>query len=183
MQILKFDDMSSKKERRMEAKKRKVEAFLEVARMNDEDRDRVKAAECPSAKRSKTECEEGEELPKKSPPRLTTKPLLSGESYEVLKARYVQSLINVAFSNHSLLCISRLRERKKLLSRLPDFGLKVVGENASAEIPVTMRTPLLMSDLQTLLMYLMVGDRMPWATTRWCKVGFVRIYRGGKYSN
>ena len=65
----------------------------------------------------------------------------------------------------------RLRERKKLLSQLPDFGLKAVGENASAEIPVTMRTPLLMSDLQTLLMYLMVGDRMPWATTRWCKVG------------
>jgi hypothetical protein len=24
--------------------------------------------------------------------------------------------------------------------------------------------------LQVLLMYLMVGDRMPWATTRWCKV-------------
>ena len=67
----------------------------------------------------------------------------------------------------------RLRERKKLLSQLPDFGLKTVGENASAEIPVTMRTPLLMSDLQTLLMYLMVGDRMPWATTRWCKVGYI----------
>ena len=29
----------------MEAKKRKVEAFLEVARMNDEDRDRVNGAE------------------------------------------------------------------------------------------------------------------------------------------
>ena len=71
----------------------------------------------------------------------------------------------------SIYIILRLRERKKLLSQLPDFGLKAVGENASAEIPVTMRTPLLMSDLQTLLMYLMVGDRMPWATTRWCKVG------------
>ena len=163
--------MSSKKERRMEAKKRKVEAFLEVARMNDEDRDRINGAECHSAKRKKTEVEEGDELPKKEPPRLTTKPLLSGDSYEVLKARYVQSVHIIPFSTKILnLFHKRLRERKKLLSRLPDFGLKVVGENASAEIPITMRTPLLMSDLQTLLMYLMVGDRMPWATTRWCKV-------------
>ena len=83
--------MSSKKERRMEAKKRKVSAFLEVARMNDEDRDRVIDAECHSAKRSKIEMEE--ELPKKEPQRLTNKPLLSGESYEVLKARCVQSVI------------------------------------------------------------------------------------------
>ena len=84
--------MSSKKERRMEAKKRKVEAFLEVARMNDEDR--VNVSECHSAKRSKTEIEAGDddELPKNAPPRLTTKPLLSGESYEVLRARYVQSV-------------------------------------------------------------------------------------------
>ena len=150
--------------RRMEAKKRKVEAFLEVARMNDEDRANA-AADCPSAKRSKTEVGGADESP-----RLTTKPLLSGESYEVLRARYVKDIESL-YSSHAINFILRLRERKKLLSQLPDFGLKAVGENASAEIPVTMRTPLLMSDLQTLLMYLMVGDRMPWATTRWCKVG------------
>ena len=86
----------SKKERRMEAKKRKVEAFLEVARMNDEDRNKANESECPSAKRSKTATEnflrslkEEESKTKVAPPRLTSKPLLSGESYEVLKARYV----------------------------------------------------------------------------------------------
>ena len=87
----------SKKERRMEAKKRKVEAFLAVARMNDEDRSKASESECPSAKRSKTATEkflqsvkeEDEESKMKAPPRLTSKPLLSGESYEVLKARYV----------------------------------------------------------------------------------------------
>ena len=75
--------------RRMEAKKRKVEAFLAVARMNDEDRANA-AADCPSAKRSKAEAGEADESPEGKPPRLTTKPLLSGESYEVLRARYVK---------------------------------------------------------------------------------------------
>ena len=81
--------MGKRHVRRMEAKKRKVEAFLAVARMNDEDR--ANAADCPSAKRSKTEAGGADESPKKEPPRLTTKPLLSGESYEVLKARYVKN--------------------------------------------------------------------------------------------
>lgn len=72
--------------RRMEAKKRKVEAFLEVARMNDEDRANA-VGDCPSAKRSKTEVGGADESP-----RLTTKPLLSGESYEVLRARYVKDI-------------------------------------------------------------------------------------------
>ena len=51
--------MGKRHVRRMEAKKRKVEAFLAVARMNDEDR--ANAADCPSAKRSKTEAGEADE--------------------------------------------------------------------------------------------------------------------------
>ena len=78
--------MGKRHVRRMEAKKRKVEAFLQVARMNDEDRAKA-ATDCPSAKKSKTEAEGADE-----PQRLTTKPLLSGESYEVLKARYFKDI-------------------------------------------------------------------------------------------
>ncbi len=130
----------SKKIRRMEAKKRKAEAFLQIAKLNDEDRIAKKVET--EAKRPKPD--------QQTPPRLTSKPLLSGESYEELRAK--------------------LRERKKLLKSLPDFGLKTGGENASVEIPANLRTPLFAADVQRLLMYLMVGDKMPWATTKWCRV-------------
>jgi hypothetical protein len=113
----------SKQEKRLEAKKRKAEAFLKIASLNDEDHARM-------AKKSKIEVveETGDETTKPAPPRLTSKPLVTGDSYEQLKAK--------------------LRERKNLLKSLPQFGLKAVGENASVEIPANLRTPLMTSDLQ-----------------------------------
>ncbi len=87
--------MSSKREKRLEAKKRKAAAFLEVARMNDEDRrgDNREEEEA-SPKRSK--------IAPPPPARLSDKPLLTGADYEALRAE--------------------LRARKKALMCLPRSG-------------------------------------------------------------
>ena len=137
--------ISAKKQRRLENKKRKAAAFLEVAEMNDDDGR--------TAKRKKVKKEEPkkkEEIvvkdPKAAPPRLTSKPLLTGAEYEELRAR--------------------LKARKKAFQQLPKFELKSVGHDASIENTDSTRTPLFMQDLQHLLMYLMVGDKAPYEPFR-----------------
>jgi len=130
---------SSKSQKRMESKKRKIKAFLEVAKLNDDEKE--------DAKRPKLE-EKAEDATERKVVngRLTDKPLLEGEEYEELK--------------------KRLKERKKLLTQIPDFRLKSVGELANVEREK--RTPLFMSDIQSLLLYCICGDRAPYQPHRWC---------------
>ena len=145
----KIDKMSTKKQRRLENKKRKAEAFLHVAEMNDEE-GRTKKRKKVKKENEDDKVDEDEEVQKskkaKAPPRLTDKPLLSGSDYEELRAK--------------------LRARKKAFQQLPKFELKSVGFDASVENSESTRTPLFMQDLQHLLMYLMVGDKAPYEPFR-----------------
>ena len=62
-----------------------------------------------------------------------------------------------------------LRERKKKLQSIPNFNLKTKGHDASLEIPEDLRTSLLMRDLQSLLLYALMGTQAPVEPSRWCK--------------
>ena len=62
-----------------------------------------------------------------------------------------------------------LRERKKKLQSIPNFNLKTKGYDASLEIPEDLRTSLLMRDLQSLLLYALMGTQAPVEPSRWCK--------------
>lgn len=112
----------------MEAKKRKIEAFLTLAKMNDTDGRKRTSLE------KKPRLEEQPETPEK-------KEVLSGDALTELR--------------------KKLRERKKKLQTIPDFQLKAVGHSASLAIPVDLRTPLLMRDLQHLLLYALLGTKAP----------------------
>ena len=115
--------MSKSKEQKLASKKRKIEAFLNVAQLNDvEGRKRPKVKDDKPLEPAKNENLEGEEL------------------QELRK---------------------RLRERKKLLKTRPNFRLKSKGYDAALEIPEDMRTPLLMRDLQHLLLYALMGTKAP----------------------
>ena len=118
--------LSSKNQRRRTAKRRKLEAFLALAELNDKDR---------KAKRFKGN-DDGEERPSES-----TLPRLEGEDYEALR--------------------KRLRDRKKALQSIPAFNLKSVGLDASLDFPPEIRKPLYVRDLQTLLLYSMLGHQAP----------------------
>lgn len=139
-----------KRERRLEKKRRKAEAFLAVAELNDVDGGTT-------AKRRKLE--NGKETSgtddqlllqtKVEPPLLTDKPPVSGDEFTALK--------------------ERLRERKKARRCLPNFRLKAVGEEAIIRPDqVENRIPLFMSDIQSLLTYCLCGDRAPYWPHRWC---------------
>jgi hypothetical protein len=116
------------KHKKMEAKKRKIEAFLTLAKMNDTDGRKRTSLE------KKPRLEEQPETPEK-------KEVLSGDALTELR--------------------KKLRERKKKLQTIPDFQLKAVGHSASLAIPVDLRTPLLMRDLQHLLLYALLGTKAP----------------------
>ena len=119
--------MAKSKEEKLQAKKRKIEAFLNVAQLNDsEGRSRNSLA-----KKARTENEQ-----------------LEGEELQALR--------------------QRLRERKKKLKSRPNFRLKSKGYDASLEIPEDMRTPLLMRDLQHLLLYALMGTKAPISPSSWC---------------
>jgi len=133
-----MSEASSKKQKRLESKKRKIAAFLEVAKLNDADKE--------EAKKPKLEENDNVEENKTENGRLSDKPLLEGEEYEKLR--------------------QRLKERKKALQCNPDFRLKTVGEMACVDRDK--RTPLFMSDIQHLLLYCICGDRAPYQPHRWC---------------
>ena len=114
------------KAKRKEAKMRKIEAFLALAKMNDNDgRKRKSLSNVPKV-------EDEPEVKKEK---------LEGDALEELR--------------------KRLKERKKLTKNTPHFKLRARGYDASLEIPVDLRTPLLMRDLRNLLLYALLGSQAP----------------------
>ena len=61
----------------------------------------------------------------------------------------------------------RLRDRKKLLKSRPNFRLKAKGFQAALDVPEEDRVPLLMSDLQHLILYALLGTKAPISPDSW----------------
>lgn len=155
--------MKSSRQKRLESKKRKAAAFLQIAELNDEER--LEAKSKPNKKvKIDNESSSDSDLPKgrinisaltetkfsdlqgpnSSKNQLNNtekKPLLHGEEYEDLKRR--------------------LKERKKALQAIPQFTLKSIGHEAEISMHESYRTPLFMKDLQHLLLYALMGTKAP----------------------
>jgi len=140
--------MSEKRRQRLEAKKRKAAAFLHIAKLNDEDKRGT--SEAASDVRNGRREESQSKKAKHQNASANDKPKLSGGDYETLRAE--------------------LRARKKALAYLPRFGLKASGHDASIEVPEKLRTPLFLAELQALLAYCMIGDKVPYEPFSWCKL-------------
>lgn len=156
--------MKSSRQKRLESKKRKAAAFLQIAQLNDEERLQTSSRLSKKVK-TKHESSSDSDLPiqdtgtekSKKPSKCQEnliicdskeqsegsekKPLLEGEEYEALKRR--------------------LKERKKALQALPQFSLKSVGHEAEISMHESFRTPLFMKDLQHLLLYALMGSKAP----------------------
>lgn len=163
--------LSSKKLARLEKKQKKMLAYLEVAKLNDEDRDRVKhpaddkndvslsGEDEPSCKKLKTDPWNFTEITSdnqktdvtimsKKYSTISGKPLLSGDEYAKLK--------------------QTLKERRTKLRQLPSIRLKDVGSQASISMPVDDRTPIFLSDIQHLILFTALGNHSPYFPQRWC---------------
>ena len=149
------------KAKRMEAKKRKIQAFLEVAELNDnEGRKRASLAKEPRIE---------EEPVKKEKLEGTLEKWANGEGIWINLISILTLFFFLLSNCFSALNLGdaleelrkRLKARKALLKNTPHFQLKSKGHDASLEIPVDLRTPLLMRDLQQLLLYALLGSQAP----------------------
>ena len=159
--------MKSSRQKRLESKKRKAAAFLQIAQLNDEERIEAKA-KTKSNKKAKLDNESSSDsdIPNKHvnvdalneskigyvhsivvPIKKEKKPFLHGEEYEELK--------------------KRLKERKKALQAIPQFTLKSIGHEAEISMHESYRTPLFMKDLQHLLLYALMGTKAPVEPSRY----------------
>lgn len=168
-----MEDLATKKLERIEKKKKKMLALLEIAKLNDADRVERAVNEQKEAESSSSDDEpdkkklkvENHFVPITSEPTSvsngilnlnnkmtsrTGKPLLQGEELKKLK--------------------QELRERKHRLQKIPLFRLKSVGDDARLEVPPEDRIPLFLSDIQHLLLFGLLGNHSPYTPQRWSHI-------------
>lgn len=147
----------SKKEARLNNKKRKLEALAKIAALNEAEkkpnhRNTMKLAEESSTNES---IDLGEPLEKRS--KSNSEVCDSGtESHSVLSDEDYAQLKR------------ELNRKKRELKNVPKLRMKLFGENALISIPPTDRTPILFTDIQHLMMYGLLGSSSPCIPTRWC---------------
>lgn len=140
----------SKKEQRLERKKRKILALAEVMQLNEQDRataaagSTLSSVDVSSAVSTAVEngCEQQEPGVKKAK--------LEDADYRVLKAE--------------------VNQRRDRMRNIPRLRLKEVGEEALMKTKPEDRIPLLLDDIQALLMYTLLRTDSPTNPSRWTAV-------------
>lgn len=156
-----MQSVRSKKEARLNNKKRKLEALAKISKLNEADKEqqpkntmelsedstmeetlskKVDLGE-PIAKRAKASAEVCDSVTE-------SHSVLSDEDYAQLKRE--------------------LNQKKRELKNIPKLRMKLFGENALLSIPSSDRTPILFTDIQHLIMYGLLGSSSPCIPTRWC---------------
>ncbi|KZC04664.1 Putative RNA exonuclease NEF-sp [Dufourea novaeangliae] len=177
-------NLTTKQLQRIEKKKKKMAALLEITKLNDKDREArafaLKKASEEAEKSSDTDSSEismEESSRRKRPCSDHLKETYLEDSTVTVEVKTIteksNSLANKKprLSGDEYLKLKQeLRERKKALKAIPRFHLKAVGESASISINIKSenRIPIFLSDVQHLLLYSLHGHHSPYMPTRWC---------------
>ncbi|XP_003705722.1 RNA exonuclease 5 isoform X1 [Megachile rotundata] len=174
-------NLTSKQLQRIEKKRKKMAALLEITKLNDKDREAkilaLKTASIGSDHSDNTDSEISmeENCKRKRPCNEDLKETYSEDSSkkDVEIMEEIDPLANKKprLSGDEYLKLKQeLRERKKRLKSIPRFHLKAVGESASISINAKSdnRIPIFLSDVQHLLLYSLHGHHSPYLPTRWC---------------
>ncbi|KAF5303998.1 hypothetical protein FQA39_LY01783 [Lamprigera yunnana] len=139
---MKRDEKTLKRKERQKRKFQKMNALLEIATLNEEDRKRKANTTELAPKRP---ClEERAELASSDNSKV--------ESYDYLKLKRL------------------IKDKCKTKPVLPKFYLREIGEAASLEFDKNDRVPLFLADIQHLLLYSQLGHHSSYAPTRWCQL-------------
>lgn len=178
--------LSAKKLARLEKKKKKMLAFLEVAKLNEHDRVnnavklKAQLTDTSTSASSSASSDDDQPLCKKLKPDTTpadenicTDNTVSYDNHTNKMA--APTTIHNTPSGKELLTgdeylqlKKELRDRKNRLKNLSYFKLKSVGDSACISVSPEDRTPLFLSDVQHLLLYSMLGNHSPYNPQRWC---------------
>lgn len=178
-------NLTTKQLQRIEKKKKKMAALLEITKLNDKDRE----AKMLALKKASTEADQSnandtdnsevsieDNVKRKRPCNEDLKETLLEDSTKKENVGGIEESDTLAnkkprLSGDEYLKLKQeLRERKKKLKTIPRFHLKVAGESASLTINVKSenRVPIFLSDIQHLLLYSLHGHHSPYVPARWC---------------
>ena len=176
-------NLTTKQSQRIEKKKKKMAALLEITKLNDKDREArtvalrkaSEAAEQSNDTDSSETCVEAVSK-RKRPCTEDLKETYLEESVEKEDTEAAEESDPLAnkkprLSGDEYLKLKQeLRDRKRRLKTLPRFRLKAVGESASlsSNSKADDRIPIFLSDVQHLLLYSLHGHHSPYMPTRWC---------------
>lgn len=142
----------SKKEARLEKKKRKLEALANVTKLNEVDKEQNQSK---MNQPEDTDQDLGEPIEKRSK--------------QVESDKADESERHTTLSDEDYVQLKReLNHKKRELNSIPKLRTKLFGENASLTIPSSDRTPIFFTDIQHLIMYGLFGSSSPCIPTRWC---------------
>ncbi|XP_015183001.1 PREDICTED: RNA exonuclease 1 isoform X2 [Polistes dominula] len=176
----------TKKQQRLEKKKKKMAALLEIVKLNDEDRmfkmkqTKMEQTDSMNDLNKSSEILNNEKLNRKrscstkvDETNNSTSDEIKDEENTTIKEDKECDRKKPRLSEEEYLKLKQeLKERKKLLKARPRLQLKPIGGNAclvsySSDVE---RVPLLFSDIQNLLLYSILGHHSPCTTMRWCQL-------------
>lgn len=153
--ILAMDPLCSKKEARLEKKKRKLEALANVSKLNEADRE---ASVVRDDGANSSSANHDQEPHTKRPKQQNTE---SGNISDT------NSSVILSDADYKLLKCE-LNRKKRELKSVPKLRLKLFGDIASLNISASDRTPIFLTDIQHLIMYGLLGGSSPCIPIRWC---------------
>jgi len=168
---------SERKIKRLENKKNKLKAYLELATSNDDDREKRKQAAIELSvkeekKESSTESESDIE-PQVKRQKIDKDDAQQDKSSSEEVVEEIKNSVQVKPERRRLTDSElhdlnmRKRQRDKEKNQWPLVYLTGVGEAASLSLDTASRTPLFMGDIQSLIMYGMISVLAPYKP-RWC---------------
>ncbi|XP_032684423.1 RNA exonuclease 5 [Odontomachus brunneus] len=178
-----MNKLTTKQLQRIEKKKRKIEAFLEIAKLNDKDKEAKLQSQKETSVINNVSSEQNEiNLAGED----SNKQFCNMDIDNVNKLAYVRDEGDSEAIEESELQANKkprlsgkeyaflkqeLRERKKRLSAIPRLILTSGGENATIEVSqLGKRIPIFLSDIQHLLLYSLLGNNSPYLPKRWCNL-------------
>lgn len=159
---------SSKRKQRIENKKKKMAALLDIVKLNENDRQKNKSTKLVLPENIEEKCTQvnvgmsGDSHPSPKKKLKTEEIIKDGELGPSGKPR----LEGVQLAELKKM----LREKTNKIKQAPKFRLREMGENATLKMDLESRCPLFLSDIQHLLMYSQVGVHSPYSPARWCQL-------------
>ncbi|XP_050309747.1 RNA exonuclease 5 isoform X2 [Anthonomus grandis grandis] len=156
-------EITAKRKQRIENKKKKMSALLDIVQLNEKDRLKEKHNKNESSEVNQCSIVEAEDIGHSPLKRLKIE---SEEEIVALGSSGKPKL----FGEELMELKKMLREKSNKIKNAPKFWLRDMGEKASLAVPLDNRCPLFVSDIQHLLMYSQVGVHSPYSPARWCNL-------------
>ncbi|KRT82027.1 hypothetical protein AMK59_5758, partial [Oryctes borbonicus] len=173
--------LSSKRLMRIEKKKKKMAALVEIAKLNASDSNNkvldiskdelgiesLQALKEPSPKRLRTDSDFNEDRSDEA--KLQDKHNEDRKDEKTVVPATPSGKPKLSGEEY-LKLKKALRERSNMLRIQPKLWLRDIGTAASLTVNVENRVPLFLSDIQHLIMYSIIGCHTPYNPARWCQL-------------